>query len=262
VLLAVVSRVTPLSGSFPILHVGIPWGLTKEGIPDLSGKYCLVTGASSGLGKGIAFLLAQNGAHVILACRSMSDCNEAVRETVQEASKAGSRNKAHGKQIIKAMKLDLANLESVESFVKEYKVSSMPIHHLYLNAGVMFPEHGLTKDGFETQFGVNHVGHQALTMALLNVIKETSKSSPVSIIAVSSVGHYNCPPGGVYPTLEQINDPSLYDRGKWYGQSKLANILMAKQLAKNLENEGFKQIRVQAVQYVSLFYFFSLFFSN
>ncbi len=227
-----------------MLLLGIPWGLTFDQVPDLSGTYAVITGANSGLGKGTAIVVAENGQNVILACRSTVECDKAAAEVKENAMKS-ERNKAKNTQIIKTMKLDLGDLASVEQFIKDYKASGLPIDHLYLNAGIMFPEYALTKDGIESQFGVNHVGHQALALGLLDVVK---KSKDAAIVAVSSIAHFTTHPEGTYLTLEKINDKNLYNKFQMYGQSKLANVLMAKQMDTLLKEKGITNIRIQAAQ--------------
>ncbi|XP_072122694.1 retinol dehydrogenase 12 [Mobula birostris] len=184
----------------------------------LHGKTVVITGANTGIGKETARDLAQRGARVILACRDL---------TKAEAAAQDIREDTGNKQVI-VRELDLANTRSIyqfaENIVKEEKVLNILIN----NAGVMMCPCMKTSDGFEMQFGVNHLGHFLLTFLLLDLLKN---SSPARIINVSSLAHF----------LGQINFKDLqsensYDGGLAYCQSKLANILFTRELAKRLKD--------------------------
>jgi NAD(P)-dependent dehydrogenase (short-subunit alcohol dehydrogenase family) len=128
------------------------------------------------------------------------------------------------------LQLDLASLDSVREFSKKFHEVEAQLHILINNAGVMACPKGLTKDGFETHMGTNHLGHFLLTNLLLDLVKA---ASPSRIVVVSSEGH----------KLSDINRDDFmceksYSRFKAYGQSKLANILFAKQLANKVEGSG------------------------
>lgn len=210
-------KFTRLRGAFPLLHLFEPKGFTENEIPDLSNKYFIVTGGNSGLGYGTCQMLAQHGGNVILTSRNVKNGEAAKKEMGVTKGK------------ITVMELDLSDLKSVKNFANEYKKLDLPLHSLILNAGVMAPPFELTKDGIESQFGVNHVAHFALTKDLLPVLESTEHST---VVSVSSLAHWMPVPVGVYLDLKKINDKSNYQPMAWYGQSKLANILFAKELAR------------------------------
>jgi len=140
--------------------------------------------------------------------------------------------------------LDLSSLKSVKHFADDILKSYKRIDSLILNAGVMFGDYSLTKDGIENQFGTTHIGHFYLTKLLLPLVIE---SSPSTIVSVSSLAHWHSVPGGIYSTLEQINNPANYDPYAYYGQSKLANILFVKELDRRLKESGHGDVLVNVV---------------
>ncbi|XP_062907355.1 retinol dehydrogenase 12 isoform X2 [Mobula hypostoma] len=184
----------------------------------LHGKTVVITGANTGIGKETARDLAQRGARVILACRDL---------TKAEAAAQDIREDTGNKQVI-VRELDLANTRSIyqfaENIVKEEKVLNILIN----NAGVMMCPFMKTSDGFEMQFGVNHLGHFLLTFLLLDLLKN---SSPARIINVSSLAHFL---GRI--NFKDLQSENSYDGGLAYCQSKLANILFTRELAKHLKD--------------------------
>lgn len=128
------------------------------------------------------------------------------------------------------LQLDLASLESIREFSKKFHELESKLHILINNAGVMAIPKALTKDGFEMQIGVNHLGHFLLTNLLLDMIK---KSAPARIINVSSQAHIM---GGI--KKEDFNSEKSYSKWRVYGQSKTANILFTRELARRLEKDG------------------------
>lgn len=215
------SRWPRWTGTVPMWHVGIAHGYALADVPDLTGKIALVTGANSGLGKGTAIILAKHGAVVYGTCRSPKRCAEAAREIDGD---------------FRPMHLDLSSLQSVADFVAEFKKRESKIDFLDLNAGVMAPPYGLTEDGLETQFGVNHLAHFKLAQELLPLVVQAAPGS--RIVAVASVAQYFTPKHGVGLTLDQINDEANYDSTFWYGQSKLANVLFAQELSERVRDKG------------------------
>jgi len=191
---------------------------------DLSGRTYMVTGANSGSGFATAEQLAKQGALVIAACRRVDAGNAAFADT---AKLRGS---------VEIMELDLASLESVRKFAEAFKAKYDRLDGLINNAGIMAVPEGKTVDGFETQFGVNHLGHFLLTELLLETLKA---SAPARIVNVSSAAH-----AGMMGSTAEINFDDLnyekrkYDAAAAYNQSKLANLLHAKELAKQLEGTG------------------------
>jgi NAD(P)-dependent dehydrogenase (short-subunit alcohol dehydrogenase family) len=231
-------RFSRFRGTFPLLHVVEPYGFTFEEIPVLTGKVFVVTGASSGLGKFTSKHLALNGGKVIMACRSLEKCNGAKWEINEECKRKGKECD------LETNDLDLSSLQSVKDFAENFLKLHNRIDSLILNAGVMFGDYSLTKDGIETQFGTNHIGHFYLTKLLLPVVKKTI---PSTIVSVASLAHWFSVPGGIYSTLEEINNPTNYDPIAYYGQSKLANILFIKELNRQLKESGNSDVLVNVV---------------
>ncbi|KRF80051.1 retinol dehydrogenase 13 isoform X1 [Drosophila virilis] len=191
---------------------------TKE--TDESDKVVIVTGSNTGIGKETVRELARRGATVYMACRDMKKCEQAREEIVLE-----TKNK-----YVYCRECDLASMDSIRNFVATFKREQANLHILINNAGVMRCPRSLTKDGFEMQLGVNHLGHFLLTNLLLDVLK---KSCPSRIVNVSSLAHTR----GEINTGD-LNSEKSYDDAKAYNQSKLANILFTRELARRLEGTG------------------------
>ncbi|KAJ8962518.1 hypothetical protein NQ318_000909 [Aromia moschata] len=183
-------------------------------------KVVIVTGANTGIGKETAWEMARRGAKVYLACRDMNRCEQAREEIVLD-----TKNK-----YVYCRECDLASLQSIRDFVKTFKSEQDRLDVLINNAGVMNTPCSRTKEGFEMQLGVNHLGHFLLTNLLLDLLK---KSAPSRIINVSSLAHRR---GHI--NKEDLNSDKKYDGWGAYAQSKLANILFTKELAKRLEGTG------------------------
>jgi NAD(P)-dependent dehydrogenase (short-subunit alcohol dehydrogenase family) len=199
---------------------------TADDIPDLSGKTIIVTGGNSGIGYEAAVMLARKRADVILACRSM---DKAAQAAVQIA-------RADASASVKTMHLDLASLASVRAFADEFRSSHKRLDVLCNNAGVMALPYRKTADGFEMQFGTNHLGHFALTGLLLEVLLATPNAR---VVTVSSTGH----------RMGRIRfDDLQWEHGyrKWlaYAQSKLANLLFAFELQRKADTVGAKLLSV------------------
>ena len=190
-------------------------------VGDLTGKSAVVTGASSGIGVETARVLAAHGARVVMAVR-----NEAKGEQVRQAL---TRNEPSLKLEVRT--LDLADLKSVESFVAGVQKDFKQLDILVNNAGVMIPPFGLTKDGFETQMGTNHLGHFALTARLYPLLK---KADAAHIVNTSSIAHKQ---GKLnFDDLQWQN--RKYDPWKAYGDSKLANLYFTYHFADLLKQAG------------------------
>ncbi|XP_036330607.1 retinol dehydrogenase 13-like isoform X3 [Rhagoletis pomonella] len=183
-------------------------------------KVVIVTGSNTGIGKETARELAKRGATVYMACRDMQKCEEARDEIVLET---------YNKHVY-CRQCDLASLESVRKFVESFKKEQQRLDILINNAGVMRCPRLLTKDGFEMQLGVNHMGHFLLTNLMLDLLK---KSAPSRIVTVSSLAHTR---GEI--NVADLNSDKSYDPGTAYNQSKLANILFTRELARRLEGTG------------------------
>ncbi|KAK5898137.1 hypothetical protein CgunFtcFv8_015579 [Champsocephalus gunnari] len=186
----------------------------------LEDKTVVITGANTGIGKETAIDLAKRGAKIIMACRDM-ERGEAAKKEVIESS--GSEN-------VLCMKLDLADSKSIREFAEAINKDEPKLNILVNNAGVMVCPYGKTADGFEMQIGVNHFGHFLLTHLLIDLIK---RSAPARIITVSSIAH-----SWSSMNLEDINSEKSYDKKRAYSQSKLANVLFTRSLAKRLEGTG------------------------
>uniref|UniRef100_A0A7N1A515 Uncharacterized protein n=1 Tax=Kalanchoe fedtschenkoi TaxID=63787 RepID=A0A7N1A515_KALFE len=197
---------------------------------DGAGLTAIVTGASSGIGVETTRVLAMRGVHVVMAVRNL-DVAETVRNNI-------CKNNPHSK--IDVMELDLSSMASVRAFASRYASSGLPLNILINNAGVMATPFMLSQDNIELQFATNHLGHFLLTHLLLDTMKNTVKESKREgrIVNLSSEGHRLAYSEGI--RFDKINDESGYSSFLAYGQSKLANILHANQLAKNLKEEGYE----------------------
>jgi NAD(P)-dependent dehydrogenase (short-subunit alcohol dehydrogenase family) len=191
-----------------------------------------VTGGNSGIGQVTVGQLAKQGATVVLACRRTDDGERARREL--EAS--GVRGP------IEVRALDLASLESVREFQKRFQAEHARLDGLVNNAGVMNTGAGRTRDGFELQLGTNHLGHYLLTELLLDLLK---RSAPSRIVAVSSCFHDVAMGREGRIDFDDLQfDRRKYDGWLAYAQSKLANVLHARQLARRLEGTGVTAVSV------------------
>lgn len=197
--------------------------------PIMTGKVVIVTGANRGIGVETARVLAQRGATVIMACRNLEKAHRAA-EQIERLNPVGE---------LVVMALDLADLDSVRSFAAAFKERFERLDLLINNAGIMVRPFDTTKQGFESQFGTNHLGHFALTGLLLDVINETGNGR---VVTVSSIAHRF---GEM--DFNDLNWQSReYDKMKAYGQSKLANLLFTFELQRRLEAAGHDTIAVAA----------------
>ncbi|ERN07746.1 hypothetical protein AMTRI_Chr08g163100 [Amborella trichopoda] len=198
-----------------------------EGI-DASNLTAIVTGGASGIGLETARVLALRGAHVIIGARNMEAANGAKKLILNENAAAR----------VEVLRLDLNSLKSIRTFVNEFNALGVPLNILINNAGVMFCPYQLSDDGIEMQFATNHLGHFLLTNLLLEKLKNTAKTTGIEgrIVNLSSIAHLHTYHEGI--RFDKINDQSGYSDKKSYGQSKLANILHAKELARRLKEEG------------------------
>jgi NAD(P)-dependent dehydrogenase (short-subunit alcohol dehydrogenase family) len=182
---------------------------TTSSLPTLDNRTAIITGANSGIGRAAASALAKAGARVVLA----------VRDTDK-----GERAAASMPGVTEVRRLDLASLDSVRRFATDW---DGPVDLLINNAGVMVPPYSRTVDGFELQFGTNHLGHFALTNLLLGHI--TGR-----VVTVSSTGHR-------FGTIDfdDLNwERKRYKAWRAYGQSKLANLLFTAELQRRLADAG------------------------
>jgi len=191
---------------------------TTADIPDQTGRTAVVTGANTGLGYETATALAANGAHVVLAVRNIEK-GKAAADLIARAHPGAS---------VAIQELDLTSLDSVRAAAEQLRSNYDAIDLLINNAGVMMTPKSATKDGFELQFGTNHLGHFALTNLLLDRVLAAPGSR---VVTVSSVGHRFARNGIRFDDLQWERD---YSRVGAYGQSKLANLMFTYELQRRL----------------------------
>ncbi len=201
---------------------------TENDIPDQTGRVAIVTGANSGIGWETARALVQKGATVIMACRSL-----------QKADHAAERIMAHspsGNAVV--LPLDLADLDSVRAFTTSFSKSYNRLDILINNAGVSAKSYGKTAQGFELHFGINYLGHFALTGLLIDLINATKNAR---IVTVSSIGHWI---GSI--DFEDLSWERHYPRQLPYSRSKLANLLFTYELQRKLTAAGKETLAIAA----------------
>jgi len=187
----------------------------------LSGRTFLVTGANTGIGRATAADLARRGGRVFVACRSAEKGRAAAAQITA----------ATGNDAVLFLPLDLADLASVRSCAAEFLARGEPLHVLINNAGVGGAR-GITKDGFELGFGINHLGHFALTMALLDRLAD---SAPARVVTVASDAHYRAK--GI--DFDAVRRPTATRTGlREYAVSKLSNVLFSAELARRTAGRG------------------------
>jgi NAD(P)-dependent dehydrogenase (short-subunit alcohol dehydrogenase family) len=196
---------------------GRPW--READVPEQDGRTAVITGANTGIGFEAARVLAGRGAAVVLVCRDPAKADDAVR-----------RVRLGAKAEVATVQLNLASLASVRAAAEELRAAHQRVDILINNAGVMMTPHEHTEDGFELQFGTNHLGHFALTGLLLDRMRDVPGSR---VVTVSSNGH----------RLGRMDFGNLqwqhgYNRISAYGRSKLANLLFAYELQRRLEAAG------------------------
>jgi len=197
-------------------------------------KVAVITGASTGIGLATVEAMAKSGIYrtIVMAGRDAAK-HEAAIISLQR------RLRSSGEDVeFRHMPLELSSLDSVREFAEEFKASELPLHTLILNAGVMMlPERKVTKDGFEYQFGVNHLAHFLLTNLLLDNMAEVgTRADPARVISLSSAAHFFPSPllKGSVKDLQSVR----YSPVGAYGQSKLANLLFAYELDRRLAAKG------------------------
>jgi NAD(P)-dependent dehydrogenase (short-subunit alcohol dehydrogenase family) len=201
---------------------------TADDVPDQRGRTAVVTGASGGIGAEAAAVLAARSATVVLACRNAGKAEQAAARITAAAPGAA----------VHVVELDLASLASVRSAADQLRAAYPRLDLLINNAGVMMPPYGRTEDGFELQFGTNHLGHFALTGLLLDRLVGTPGSR---VVTVSSNGHRL----GRFD-FDDLQFERGYRRLAAYGRSKLANLLFTYELQHRLAAAGAPTIAVAA----------------
>jgi NAD(P)-dependent dehydrogenase (short-subunit alcohol dehydrogenase family) len=203
---------------------------TEKDVPDQSGRVAIVTGSNTGLGYDNARVLAARGATVVMAVRDTAK-GDAAADRIRELTPGA---------VVVVHKLDLGSLASVRTAGAELAAAYPRIDLLINNAGVMYPPKQTTVDGFELQFGTNHLGHFALTGLLLNNLLSVDGSR---VVVVSSIAH-NLRAKIDFADLQW--ETRRYDRVASYGQSKLANLMFAYDLQRRLAAAKAKTIAVAA----------------
>jgi len=206
----------------------VPEHWTAERLPDLQGHIVIVTGSNAGIGFETAKALAGKGATVLMACRSRDKAESARAEILE----------AHPKAEVVVELLDLSDLCSVEACAEKIRAERDHVDLLVNNAGVMTPPEAKTKDGFELQFGTNHLGHFAFTGRLLARLEAADAPR---VVTVSSLAHLN---GDIDFGNFRLERP--YRSVREYAQSKLANLSFTLELERRLRAAGHKTLSMGA----------------
>jgi len=194
-------------------------GFTESDVTDQDGKTIVITGANTGLGYEAARVLSAKGARVIIACRSQQKAEDAMTRIEQ----------VNGSVDVSFVPLELGDLSSVSKCAEQLQAEDK-IDILINNAGIMVPPYELTTDGFESQFGVNHLGPFALTGLLLDKLAEAPAPR---VVNTSSIAHHR---GKIY--FGDINAENGYSAVARYSMSKLANLLFSYELQRRLDASG------------------------
>jgi NAD(P)-dependent dehydrogenase (short-subunit alcohol dehydrogenase family) len=194
---------------------------TASDIPDQTGRVAVVTGANTGLGYETAAALADHGAHVVLAVRNLDKGKDAAARITAQSPGAE----------VGLQELDLTSLDSIRAAAEQLRSDHDRIDLLINNAGVMYTPKSTTKDGFEIQFGTNHLGHFAFTGLLLDRLLPVAGSR---VVTVSSIGHRIR--ADIH--FDDLQWEHGYSRVGAYGQAKLANLLFTYELQRRLAPRG------------------------
>ena len=193
---------------------------TADDIPSQVGRTFIVTGANSGLGYATTRELARHGAHVIITARDRTKGERAIEELRTRQPDVS----------LELRDLDLSDLESVKAFAQGIIADGVPVDVLINNAGIMMPPRSLTRQGFELQFGTNHLGHFALTGLLLDRLRAGRDSR---VVTVSSTAHKS---GSIHS--DDLTGERRYARWAFYAQSKFANTVFGLELDRRLRAAG------------------------
>ena len=202
---------------------------TAANVPDQSGRVAVVTGANTGIGYEAAQVLAGKGARVVIAVRNLDKGKDAVDRITH----------LHPGADVSLQELDLSSLASIRGAAEELRGAHPRLDLLVNNAGVMYPPKQTTADGFELQFGTNHLGHFALTGLLLDTLLDVPGSR---VVTVASMAHRNM--ADIH--FDDLNWERKYNRVAAYGQSKLANLMFTYELQRRLTAHGAPTVAVAA----------------
>ena len=206
----------------------LPDLFAKRSIMNLSGKTAIVTGSNTGIGFETALDLFEKGAKVYVACRNEEKALNAINRI---KAQGGTGELIYGH-------LDLASLSSVKKFSEKILKTESRLDLLVNNAGIMIPPPSKTEDGFEIQFGVNFVGHFALTGHLFNLLESTKGSR---VVTLSSIAHR-----GAAIDFDNFHLEKEYNIWREYGQSKLADIIFSLEFDKRLKSNGYQIMSLAA----------------
>jgi len=187
---------------------------------DMDGKYCMVTGASSGIGREISLALAKSGGHVIMVCRDASRGKTSFEYVRRES----------GNNSGELFLADLSSQQQIRELVHAYRAKHNKLHVLVNNAGVIMSRRALTEDGIEMTFAVNYLAYYMLTILLMDLLKD---SAPSRIINISSGIHR-----AISMDFSNLQGEKKYNRDTIYAQSKLADIIFTNELARRLQGTG------------------------
>jgi NAD(P)-dependent dehydrogenase (short-subunit alcohol dehydrogenase family) len=188
-----------------------------QNLPSQKGKTILITGGNSGIGYYAALAMAKAGAHVVIAGRNADKIDQAIKSIEAEGVDGH----------LEAGIVDLASLASVRKYAAQFVVDHSKLDILINNAGVMMPPEGKTEDGFESQFGVNFLGHFALTGLLFDRLQSTTGSR---VVTLSSIAHR-----GAQIDFDNLRLEKPYDQKREYYQSKLADLLFTLELGRRID---------------------------
>ncbi|TVY56627.1 putative oxidoreductase, partial [Lachnellula suecica] len=215
---------------------GVSFTPAKD-IPELYKKVIFITGGNVGLGKESALQLARHEPErIYLSCRDAAKADAAILDIQMVVPHTP----------ITFIQCDLTSLSSIQAAAKEFLSKESRLDILMLNAGIMAVPPGTTREGYEVQFGTNHVGHALLTKLLMPVMLETAKlpEADVRVVALSSIGHTMAPTQGiVFEGLKSENGGCGTSMAR-YGQSKLANILFVRELQRRYGDKGITAVAV------------------
>jgi len=203
---------------------------TKENMPDLSGKTAIVTGANTGIGLETAKALYEAGADVIVAARDRKKAEDAI---------TSMRSEITGKGTLAAAVLNLANLQQIRTFAQTIESDYKQLDILINNAGVMIPPPGKTDDGFEMQFGVNFIGHFALTGHLFSLLKSAPQARIVTLSSGAAIRASTI-------DFDNLKLEKPYEAWREYAVSKLADILFTYELDRKVKDAGLNILSVAA----------------